>query len=120
MTAPMPSPVVRQFEGEARIIMPTHDNKGRPLGFFANRLRARLVDAFGGYTETGGTGGYAGAMGATTDERAPVIVFDIACDRDARPVLVAIAQWLARVADQECIYLRLPTGEVLLVEGVVP
>ncbi len=111
MCKSLPSPVVRSFDGEARIILPVRDNDGKGLPQVAIDFRARLIDTFGGYTETAAFGGYQGANQQTEMVR----VFDIACDASAYRDLVGLAFWLARVARQDCIYCRVPSGRVYLV-----
>lgn len=86
------------------------------LGKLANRLRFRLVGAFGGYTESFAWGGYKADAGITEEN---VRVFDVACDASPQTYsdLIGLASWLAREARQDCIYLRLPTGIVYLIDG---
>ncbi len=111
MCKPLPSPVVRSFDGEARIILPVRDNDGKGLSQVAIDFRARLIDTFGGYTEIAAFGGYQG----TSRQTELVRVFSIACDACAYSDLIGLASWLARVARQDCVYLRAPSGRVYLV-----
>ena len=113
MSAPLPSPVTKAFDGEARIILPVRDNDGKGLSQVAIDFRARLIDTFGGYTETAAFGGYAG----TSQKTEMVRIFDIACDggMETYSDLVGLASWVAGEARQECVYLRSVSGRVYLV-----
>lgn len=97
---------------EARIILATETRHNHPIKEgIRGLLRAKLTSAFSGYTETQGTGGYVMADGS--HKRESVYVYDVGMEDHQYPTLTAIAQWLALVADQECVYVRRPDGEVL-------
>lgn len=106
---------------EARIILPAYERDGTPVGKgIAGQLSTKLIDAFGGYTLTVGVGGYRMADGSIKQE--PVEVFDVAMpsgDDDGSlhqgQNLTEIAVWLCNVANQECVYLRYPSGLVVFV-----
>lgn len=116
MSVPLKSPVTKAFDGEARIIIPVFDNDGVLCNGVAANLRSRLIDQFGGYTETEAFGGYWEGIRLQSER---VRVFDIACDGgvETYSTLIALASWLAREARQDCIYLRMTSGIVYLVDG---
>jgi hypothetical protein len=102
---------------EARIIIPLKTNDGVSLGDEIRWLGKRLTMKFGGYTQfTLAKGGWEGDNGKWIEEL--VQVFDVAVpDTEAScKYLTMLCKWLRRTCYQESIYLRLPTGEVLLVE----
>ena len=115
--------MARQRYGEARLILP---DTGTPHGDTA-RLDAEtaLVSAFGGFTRTQGEGAWYDGRQVWRER---VYVYDIAVPllsgtgedaarewAGAMTALRAIAKTAAREMQQECIYLRAPTGRVHLI-----
>jgi hypothetical protein len=100
---------------EARIILPTFQRDDMPVGAnIPTMLEEKLIDVFGGYTVTVGHGGYRMADGSIKQE--PVRVYDVACGEwDNSETLEPMAKWLCKAANQECVYLRLPSGQIKFV-----
>jgi hypothetical protein len=97
---------------EARIILP-HNSKILSVHEW---LRRTLVDEFGGYTWTSGTGAWCDERGEVVQE--PVWIYDVAvpdCSLLTHSRLHKIAETAAILARQDCVYLRLPSGEVRFV-----
>jgi hypothetical protein len=98
---------------EARIILATEQQNNTPIhASIRDLLREKLARAFGGYTETTGNGGYIMENGDYLKQET-VLIYDVAMEGHHYPALTAIAQWLAMVANQECVYVRRPDGEVM-------
>jgi hypothetical protein len=104
---------------EARLILPA-------AGEIASirEIESRLVSAFGGFTKVTGWGAWRDPNGLTDAEA--VYVYDIACpafdasepDRawlGSEIALREIARDAARLLKQECIYVRMPFGDVYLI-----
>src|ERR1700675_5050344 len=90
---------------EARIILASDQRNGEPVD---SKIRGQLADLlarkFGGYTEIRGHGGFIMADGLLKQEF--VTIYDVAMESEHYPALTGIAQWLCRVANQECVYVR--------------
>lgn len=99
---------------EARLVLPAADNAGTPLPNVHSGLQRELASAFGGFTQTMGFGGWVDNDGKTISE--PVAVYDVAIEEDAIDTLRAIARRYCALAEQACVYLRLPTGSVEFVQ----
>lgn len=93
---------------EARIICPTCYNDGTPMPHVVKKLHRRLVSAFGGATETTGSGHF-------FDQTEPVLIFDVALEEKDNKALLTIAAWLKNAAVQDCIYIRDFYGNVQFV-----
>jgi hypothetical protein len=102
---------------ECRIILPLTDNVGASLASEITWLARHLANKFGGSTRfTLAEGNWLDGDDVLIEDA--VIVFDVAVpDTEATcKYLLALCKWLRRTTHQDCVYLRLPTGEVLLVE----
>lgn len=102
---------------EARIILPVLDNNGQSLVHAHDYLKRQLCLLFGGYTATASYGGWIDQKtGKLYEEQGTA--YDIACEhtQENRAVLVGLAQMLIELAQQKAIYLRLPNGNVQIVE----
>lgn len=115
----------------AQLILPANANKGvAPEGFVnlpermaANRrmdrthelLKQRLLDDFGGYTETRGQGAWKPPEGRPLVIE-PVVVYQIAMERQSVIRLREIARDCAIMADQECVMIVTPCGDVEFVK----
>lgn len=124
---------------ECRIILV--DGAGETTGEgFAGIRRANeaalaaLTRAFGGYTVTAGKGGWIAPDGTLHADH--VLIVDVAVPMflpaaqtggavtdetvraglHATTVLIGIARDYARAADQQCVYVRLPSGDVHLID----
>jgi hypothetical protein len=98
---------------EARIIFTHETRRGEVL--YPNihiRFLNWIVDKFGGYTATRGSGAYRHKDGRLQTE--PVMIVDIAVSDDPGQLhlLRDIARTFCREADQECVYLRNQFGDV--------
>lgn len=102
---------------EAVIVIPTTDNSGRPLDALIDAALVAACDQFGGATAVPAQGIWRSPANGRV-YREPVIQLVIAVDDTAIPALRALAAMIAREGEQECVYLRLPTGDVEFVEGV--
>jgi len=93
---------------EARLIVPRHHQ-------WQTVVEKRLTEAFGGFTLIFAHGGWKDKTGAFITE--PVAVYDVAMDvtRDNRNKLMQIARETMVALNQEAVYVRLPSGDVLLV-----
>ncbi len=104
---------------EARLILATETKNGKEVDWeIRHLLHSKLASTFGGFTETHGKGGYVMASGELFDhipklKIEAVWIYDVAMADEQYPALTAIAQWLCLVAQQECVYVRRPDGEVL-------
>ena len=90
---------------EARIIAPIANLAARV------RLEESLTNAFGGWTKYAGIGYWHG-------QRECIAIYDIAVDSGRELILRVIAGRFCRDAKQECVYLRLPNGNVEFVTAV--
>jgi len=101
---------------EARVILPNSGNDGKPLDGTHDTLQHVLCDEFGGYTAQPVTGGYKANNGRMMHENGTA--YDVAMPDDAANIgkLIQIGRWAAFVADQECVYVRTPSGRVEFVE----
>ncbi len=100
---------------EARLIVPMQDNDGHPSDDILSEVRSRMLDVFGGYTETVGMGGWADAGSIY---REPVAIFDVAIDpfdSTKTGALLALAQHVRQQLYQEAVYLRWYDGDIQLV-----
>ena len=99
---------------EARIILPINGKPGNEAA--RKSTLARLVSAFGGATVTQGRGIWADNSGNLHDE--PGEVVDVACEDNAisRATLTALARTFGQMAHELAVYLRLPSGEVLILD----
>ena len=96
---------------EARIICASEQRDNRPVALSViSQLEETLAQRFGGYTVVMGRGGYVMDSGELKTEL--VRVYDVAMEAHHFPALTGIAQWLCREANQECVYVRDPTGQV--------
>ncbi len=100
---------------EARLILPENNNAGTPFKAVHEALQDRLCEAFGGFTLSYGRGGWKNDAGLLFRE--PVIIYDIAMETSESQTLRLIARGLLNDTDQEAIYMRLPTGEVVFEKG---
>ena len=96
---------------ECKIILPV------PAPAAHNWLRAALIDNFGGYTATDGTGAWRDDNGQIILE--PVTTYNVAIRQSHAEEDNAAAQRLAggacRAAGQQCVYFRDIHGNVLLI-----
>ncbi len=101
---------------EARLILPNLDNNGDSLDVTHDVLAEYLIDAFGGFTSQAVQGGFKGEDGTVYREAGTA--YDVALDdsADNQAYLRGIARWAAGAADQECVYLRQPSGAVEFIE----
>ena len=91
---------------EARIIAPIANLAARV------RLEESLTNAFGGWTKYAGIGYWRGLVPQRYGQMECIAIYDIAVDPDRETTLRAIAAQFCWAAKQECVYLRLPNGEV--------
>jgi len=105
---------------EARVILPNQDNHGNDISHVHNRLGFMLADKFGGFTRQATCGGYVNGDGELQVEHG--LAYDVAmpADKPNLDYIRAVAEWAANAADQECVYLRTPTGHVEFVQPSIP
>ncbi len=89
---------------EARLIVPVGNIT------VIDRVRDRLVEEFGGYTETIGRGAYMLASRQFACET--IHIFDVAILAGGVGMLQAIAIYVCHAMKQECVYLRHPDGSI--------
>lgn len=94
---------------EARVVLPKNA-QGHA------RLRRRFAEAFGGYTETEGRGGWVNGDGVLEQEQ--VRVYDVAMDPgpEARAQLSEIARGVLLASKEAAIYVRYADGDVEIIE----
>jgi hypothetical protein len=96
------------------LIVPKHDNEGRPLGALQDSIAADMVAAFGGVTARDATG-YWSDDGRTIKEPVTELVAACevgpACNRTMR----RIADQVAREGRQAAVYLRYADGDVEII-----
>jgi hypothetical protein len=97
---------------EGSIILPRYGNDGSSLVFAHAALRDRLLEAFGGLTASDGRGIWRDPSGRVYDE--PVTRYDVAMAPSNANVarLRDIAAELAKLASQEAVYVKSPTGSI--------
>lgn len=101
---------------EARLIVPPYDSAGKFRPEVVRDVRRRLINAFGGYTETMGRGACTMADGQIESEN--VRIFDVAISRAASNTkLRGLAKYVAEALNQESVYLRTPENVVEFVPG---
>lgn len=94
----------------AKLVLPTRDNVLTSMWGEHQDVRAMLADAFGGYTQTMGAGGWKRPDGKVQVE--PVVVYDIAMERAAVIKLRDIAAEVAKLCRQGCVMIVTPNGDV--------
>jgi len=97
---------------EARIILPLADNDGKPVDTAHEYLKGRLCRLFGGFTATPVMGGWMDDSGRLYEDRS--IAYDVAMEdtyENARKV-GSIAEIAGQMAKQLAMYVRLPNGNV--------
>ena len=102
---------------EARIILPANYNDGHNSSDVHRKLRARFSRMFGGRTAFNQvSGGWIGGDGIEQDE--PAVVYDIVANRSmlAQRQLCALAIVAGCGTDQEEMYLRYPSGQVVFIQ----
>jgi hypothetical protein len=102
---------------EARLIIPDYGRNGQPIpDWLRSSVEAILCKKWGGFTKTQGDGGYTAHNGAIIYE--PITVYDIAVPMGPTTELqlTDLARGICNAARQECVYLRLCSGQVELVE----
>lgn len=105
---------------KATILIPTHDNGGRPVPMTYERAASKLCVAFGGLTSLPACRGlWIGPDGRTiTDTVIPAIVnYEAGPHRDE--TVKEIAKQIALEADQQCVYVEFATVEAVLVSRPV-
>ena len=102
---------------ETRIILPLRTNDGKPLDWLHARLKRQLAEKFGGYTAFQSFGGWVDPKSGKLIEEASV-TYDVAApEQSENYYLQILCEDLTEAAQQECIYLRLPTGSVNFIEA---
>lgn len=90
------------------LILPVFDNDGKPTTDARRLAESYLASTFGGYTSLRAKGAFKNGDGVI--QREDVIVYYIACewDHEANSSLRTIAADMARLMDQECVYMETP------------
>lgn len=112
---------------EARLILPVPTAKQVAVSRW---LAGELCRRFGGYTSCAGRGGWDDPEKAVVFHE-PILIYDIAMDerstlelpppaKSATDELIKLALEMGRRAEQRCVYLRLPSGEVKFLDTRVP
>jgi len=109
---------------EAKILCPLATNEGESLTHLHDTLAEGLVDDFGGCTMTPCLGFWRSPDSGKV-HREPMLAFVVAVDwaqagaklERAVANLRFIAEHVARIAKQECVYLQLPSGAVEFVKA---
>lgn len=87
-----------------------------PAGLGDARLNEALVQAFGGVTLTEGSGSWRGPDGHVHSEAVSIYTVAVAKTTENGNRLLNIARQFGILLDQLAMYLKLPTGEVRLLE----
>ncbi len=97
---------------EARLILPATDNAGHSLDLIHDALAQRLYEAFGGFTAIRTDGAWIDDSGRLIRE--PGTAYDIAMSEDGECAdkLRSIAADVCGRAEQDCVYIRLASGNV--------
>lgn len=97
---------------EALIILPIQGNDGTDLSAAHAALAKDICRTFGGATISEARGMWIDPTGRLFDE--PVRQYAVACEDNAASVaaLRGMADGIGRVARQQSMYLRLPSGDV--------
>lgn len=93
----------------AKIILPERSNDNQLLSGVHQSLRQMLLDKFGGYTMTKGTGGW---RNGAADQVEPVYVYDVAMERADVLKLRDVARMVATDAGQHSVMIVTPNGDV--------
>lgn len=107
---------------EARIVMPDFPLDGHPDPKAHSVLKAALVNTFGGYTASHGTGGWMAPDGRLMMDS--VAIYDVAINAERGTDLAQLAQIAAtagRALKQQAVYVRYPDGDVEIMDlGSIP
>ena len=100
---------------EARVILPLFHRDGGPIPDVHEYFKRTLASTFGGFTSTTGQGGW---VKADTGElfAEPVNVYDVAMVNtpENAETLRSLALKAGSLAGQYAMYIRLPSGEVVI------
>ncbi len=94
----------------ARIILPERDNDNQTLAWQHQALQDILIARYGGYTATKGCGAW--DAGEDRVHREVVWVYDVAMERAAVVDFRKLAADTARDANQDCVMIVTPQGDV--------
>lgn len=102
----------------AQINLPILDNNGNHLWEVNGQLKRMLSNHFGGYTKLQGTGGWKDAKGQVIQEE--VYVYQVAMhDTPSNcETLRQIAMHIGTIAEQQAMFIMLPSGQVEIVDIV--
>jgi hypothetical protein len=105
---------------EARIIFPFYRLNERAPVCSPEPFVRRLIAEFGGATVTKGRGSWQDEDMQWLEE--DILIADIACEDDAlsEVILKSHAKAFATEANQQEVYLRLPSGEVVFIHQETP
>jgi hypothetical protein len=98
----------------AAIILPLIGNNGADLFMIHQQLKHEVLTKWGGYTSYETIGGWAGRNGMVEGEKA--IKYEVAMSLADVPKLRAFAAFLAYKAEQECVMIVTPNGDVEFVD----
>jgi hypothetical protein len=95
----------------ATITLPIADNDGNPLNDVHAALQLDLIAQFGGFTAIDARGGWRDkSTGKVYAE--PVTQYQIECEDSDAGKLCDIAKFFGRMANQICMFVMMPTGNV--------
>lgn len=100
---------------EAMMILPIANNDGVGLELVHKQLKRELCKAFGGYTAQPVEGGWLDDEGRLYEDKS--IAYTVAMGSTKWMALNNIAKRFCALAEQKCIYVRYPTGNVAFVKA---
>jgi hypothetical protein len=102
---------------EALLIVPNADNDGASLAALRDSIASQMCDAFGGVTENDAQGLWKDDSGKVYSE--PVTRLVSAADDTQANVaeLESLARQVLHDGKQKAVYLRLPNGQVEIIES---
>jgi hypothetical protein len=94
----------------AQIYLPDRANDGGSLFMQHRQLQHELLMAWGGWTRVSGTGCW--LNGEEKEHKEPVCIYMVAMPAADTPRLRALAAKMARLAQQHCVMIVTPNGDV--------
>lgn len=101
---------------EARLILPNVGNDGADLTPVHTTIRRALAERFGGFTAAPVFGGWVSPDGKLYEEAGTAYDAAAPDDTASAEFLRGLARTAGEAARQEAMYLRLPNGEVEIIE----
>jgi hypothetical protein len=102
---------------ESLIIVPQCDNDGKSLAALRDSIASQMCDSFGGVTETDSRGLWKDHDGKLFSEPVTELVSAADDTQANRAALESLARQVLSDGRQKAVYLRLPNGDVEILES---